>query len=106
MTLPILISLSVSILALVCSLFAVLAWRRSSTRQLSMQLSELSQSQEALNLQMRSVKVRLSALSRPRKNGKFGASDDQDATGDKAPTDAAEWKRKMNLQLALGKVKP
>lgn len=71
-----------------------------------MQLSELSQAQEALNLQLRSVKVRVSALSRPRKDGKFVARDDQEGQDDSAPNSGAEWKRRMNLQLALGKLKP
>ena len=106
MTFVTLLTLSLSILAVGISLSVLFAWRRTSTRALSRQLSDLSAAQESLNLQMRSVKVRISALSKPRKDGKFATEEDSDGARDKAPTDAAEWKRKMNLQLALGKVKP
>jgi hypothetical protein len=57
-------------------------------------------------LQLRSVKVRLSALSRARKNGKFSDDDDKQDQDDKQTTSAAEWKRRTNIDLALGRIKP
>lgn len=101
MTLYTAAGLFLSILATGVSLFVWIAWRRSSIRALQLQLSDLSASQEALNLQLRSVKVRISALSKPRKDGKFARSDDDEPS--EAHPDPAEWKRRTNLQLALGK---
>jgi len=93
----------VSFVAMVCGIGALIVVRRSTATRMSRQLAELAESQESLNLQMRSVKVRLSALTRPRKNGKFAGESE---TSDKEPADPAEWKRRMNLRLALGEVKP
>ena len=106
MTLYMAIALFLSVLAMSLSLFVLFAWRRTSIRSLSRSLSELSEAQESLNMQLRSVKVRLSALSKPRKGGRFASEDDKPPEDDKQITDAAEWKRKTNLQLALGKLKP
>lgn len=108
MTIAIWIALFSALTALGCSLFALAAMRRSSTARLSRQLSELSEAQEALNLQIRTLKVRVSALSRPRKDGKFAESearDDDDGLPDPQKS-ALAWKRDMNLKLALGKIKP
>jgi len=102
-------ALFLSLTALGFSLGAWLAMRRSSTGRLSRQLAELSQTQEDLNLQLRSVKVRLSALSRPRKNGRFVESDEPEPDPDAPPDpqrNPAAWKREMNLKLALGRLKP
>lgn len=95
-----------SFVGMVCGIGALIAVRRSTATTLSRRLADLSEAQESLNLQMRSVKVRLSALTRARKNGRFAESDEPTSEDDKQVTHAAEWKRKMNLQLALGKVKP
>lgn len=103
------LALFLSLIATGFSLGAWLAIRRSSTAALSRQLGALSESQEALQLQVRSLKVRVSALSRPRRNGKFVESDDTAQTEDGAPDpqrNPAAWKRDMNLKLALGRIKP
>jgi len=103
------IALFLSLIATGCSVGAWLAMRRTSSAALSRQLGVLSESQEALQLQVRSLKVRVSALSRPRRNGKFVESDDTAQTDDGAPDpqrNPAAWKREMNLKLALGRVKP
>lgn len=102
------LALCSALTALGFSLFALAVVRRSSTERLLRQLSALSEAQESLNLQIRSVKVRLSALSRPRKGGRFAESDNDDGeTSLPDPQKAAlAWKRDMNLKLALGKVKP
>lgn len=108
-TILIAIALCSSLIGLGLSLFALAAMRRSSTRLLSRQLGELSEAQEALNLQVRSLKVRVSALSRPRKSGKFVESGEPERDDDGLPDpqkSALAWKREMNLKLALGKIKP
>ena len=99
-------ALFLSVSAIALSLFVLFAWRRTSIRSLSRSLSELSEAQESLNLQIRSVKVRLSALSKPRKGGRFASEDDKQPEDDKQTDSPAEWKRRTNLQLALGKIKP
>lgn len=101
-------ALLASCLALAFSIGAVVAMRRSSHGRLSAQLRELSDAQDSLNIQLRSVKVRISALSKPRKGGKFATDDDADADPDMPERvgNPLEWKRRMNLRLALGKGKP
>jgi hypothetical protein len=106
MTYLTLAALFLSCFATALSLFVWSAWRRSSIRNLSRSLSTLSESQESLNLQLRSVKVRLSALSKPRKGGRFASEDDKQDEDDKPTTSAAEWKRRTNIDLALGRIKP
>jgi len=102
-------ALFLSLIGLGCSLFVLFAVRRSSTARLSRQLSELSETQESLNLQIRSLKVRVSALSRPRKDGKFSAPADTEPEPDALPDPQRSplaWNRDMNLKLALGRIKP
>lgn len=108
MTIAIWIALSVSCLALAFSIGAVVAMRHSSPGKLSAQLRELADAQDSLNLQLRSVKVRISALSKPRKDGKFVTADDSEDDADlpERVGNPQEWKRRMNLRLALGKGKP
>jgi len=108
-TIAIGIACFLSLLATGFSLFALHVMRHSSTAVLSRRQGELSEAQEALNLQIRSLKVRVSALSRPRKNGKFVESDESAQTDDDEldpRRNPAAWKREMNLKLALGRVKP
>lgn len=102
-TLIIWTALFLSFLATAFSIFALYAMSRSSTHRLYSQLAALSEAQDSLNVQLRSVKVRLSALSKPRKDGKFATADD--AGTDEGLPDAREnpleWKRRMNLRLAM-----
>lgn len=95
------LALFLSVSAILFCSYVLFAWRRTSIRNLSRSLSELSEAQESLNLQLRSVKVRLSALSKPRKGGRFASEEEKPAEDDKQTESAAEWKRKMNLQLAM-----
>lgn len=103
------IALFSSLIALGFSVGAWRAMRHSSPGRLLRMLGEQSEAQEALQLQVRSLKVRVSALSRPRKNGKFVESDESVQTDDASADprrDPEAWKREMNLKLALGRVKP
>jgi len=100
------ITFALSCSSAVLCLGAWYAIRRSSTARLSAQLQELSEAQDSLNLQLRSVKVRLSALSKPRKDGKFATADDAEEGAIDPARNPVAWKRDMNLKIALGKVKP
>lgn len=96
-----LLAVLASFVGMVCGIGALIAVRRSTATMLLRRLADLSEAQESLNLQMRSVKVRLSAITRARKNGKFAESDDQAGEDDKQRESPAEWKRKTNLALAM-----
>lgn len=106
MTIPMLI-LSFLTLAAVCvSIFALAVVRRSSgQRQLSL-LSEHSTQLEELSLQLRNLRARLNMQAyRARKRGESTESTNNEDSAELAPVSksAEDWKRRMNLQLALNR---
>lgn len=103
-----LVSLSLTLAALFLSIFALIAVRRSSALRLSRQLSELSTALEDQMLSIRSLKVRVSALTKPKNaRGQFARSEDGsqetdvELDGDAKTRDAEAWKKQMNARLAL-----
>lgn len=101
MTILTVVQWSLTLAALFLSTFALFAWRRSSARSLSRQLSELSEQFQAMHLTQRSHAARLSQLKGQLTDKKNRVPE---PTDDDLPLPASnpdEWKRKMNLRLAL-----
>jgi len=97
-----------SLSALVLSAGVWRAMRRTSNAALLPRLADLSEAMESHTLQIRSLRARLSALSKPRRDGKFARAEDEpdeafDAELPRSGLTPDEWKRRMNLRLALGK---
>lgn len=108
MMIPTLILWSLTLAALSISIFALSVAYRSSARSLLKQHSALSMLQreqteqlENLTLQLRNLRSRMNMQAyRARKRGKSEERDDEDDPGSERDSQL-EWKRKMNLQLAL-----
>lgn len=102
MTIPMLITLSLTLAALCISIFALIVVRRSSAQSLSSQLSEHSILLEQLAHQLRNIRARLNMQAyRARKRGESPESEENGVEVAPAAAGSTEWKRKMNLQLAL-----
>lgn len=107
MTIPMLILSFLTLAAVCASIFALIVVRRSSAQRQFSLLSEHSTQLEELSLQLRNLRARLNMQAyRARKRGESTEqTTESDSVGELAPAGsaAAEWKRKMNLQLALGR---
>lgn len=98
MTIPTVLALSLSFLALFTSMSALYAWRRSSARSQSVQLSELLETVESLTVQLRNMRARLNMQThRAKKAGQSSASAEPTDNGDEASQDDA-WKRTVARQ--------
>lgn len=113
MTIPMLALWSLTVLALLLSIFALSVALRSSGRSLSRQLyvlstqsQELAESHEALSVQLRNLRSRLNMQASRARKAQAADAEPSDgelplAGGSSLPPD--EWKRRMNLQLATGR---
>lgn len=109
MTIPTQVQLLLTLVALSVSISALFAAYRTSARYLSKRLSEhsqqladLSESHEQLTHQLRNLRSRLNMQSaRARKREPEPAADEELPLAGPRAEEALDWKRKMNLQLAL-----
>lgn len=99
-----LVSLSLTLVALFTSIFALSAVRRSSGPSLLKRLSEHSTQLEELTLQLRNLRSRLNmAAYRERRRESSQTSTTENDDGDLPdPKNSPEaWKRAMNRRLAM-----
>lgn len=106
-----LVTLLLTLVALSVSIFALSAVRRSSAQSLSRQLSELSTAVEDQMLSIRSLKVRVSALAKPKTpQGRFARSEDGNLASEgqqdfldnsREERDPNAWQRELARQMAI-----
>lgn len=112
MTIPMLITLSLSLTALAVSTFALFAARRSSDRslqkrlqELSMQHSELAETVESQSLAIRNLRSRANAAMARAKRASDAESADQGSNSIDPELAKDDWQREMNLKIATGQVR-
>lgn len=112
MTILTLVTLSLSLLALSISTYALIVARRSSDRSLatrsnehSQRLSELVEQQEALSLALRNLRARVSMQLGRAKKANGETQPEAEAPTLSIEDEKDRWTRETNVKLALGQLR-